>query len=124
MRISSADKTEVLPFFPLCLGPRTEWAGFTGMTWPVTSQRVRGPEVLDVGRNMDGLDGPSMRSGAPRIPNGDEVCLPCISVTYVRGEEVPEPPSCIARAQKKCRSIFPEPVPNHPRRRLGGRNEV
>ena len=36
--ISSADRTEVLPFFTLCLGSRTECAGFGGITCPVTNQ--------------------------------------------------------------------------------------
>ena len=37
-RASEGSSTGVLPRFTLCDGPRTEEAGFTGITWPVTSQ--------------------------------------------------------------------------------------
>lgn len=48
MPISLADNTDVFPFLTLCLGPRTECAGLSGMTWPVTSQPKHpdGGEVL------------------------------------------------------------------------------
>src|SRR5579859_1343691 len=48
MPISSADNTDVFPFLTPCLGPRTECAGLSGMTWPVTSQSKHpdGGEVL------------------------------------------------------------------------------
>ncbi len=34
----SGVSTGVLPRRTICFGPRTAWAGFTGTTWPVTSQ--------------------------------------------------------------------------------------
>jgi len=37
-RASSALSTGVLPCLTTYFGPRTAWAGFTSMTWPVTSQ--------------------------------------------------------------------------------------
>jgi hypothetical protein len=37
-RASDGSSTGVFPRFTLCGGPRTDEAGFTGMTWPVTSQ--------------------------------------------------------------------------------------
>src|SRR5713226_10316794 len=37
-RASSALSTGVLPFLTMYFGPRTAWAGFTSMIWPVTSQ--------------------------------------------------------------------------------------
>jgi hypothetical protein len=40
-RASSGDSTGVLPRFTTWLGPRTDEAGFTGMTWPTTSQSNR-----------------------------------------------------------------------------------
>ena len=35
---SSEDSTGVTPLLTECRGPRTECAGLTGTTWPVTSQ--------------------------------------------------------------------------------------
>ena len=38
---SAGSSTGVLPAFTACEGPRTETAGFTDTTWPVTSQSNR-----------------------------------------------------------------------------------
>ena len=40
-RASSGASTGVLPIVTVCEGPRTDLAGFTGITWPVTSQSNR-----------------------------------------------------------------------------------
>jgi hypothetical protein len=53
VRASSGAKTGVLPDFTTCDGPRTEPAGFTGTTRPVTSQsnswRIAASRALTVG---------------------------------------------------------------------------
>jgi len=43
--INAVEQDTGLPFFMTCLGPRTECAGFTSMTWPTTSQSnsIRSP---------------------------------------------------------------------------------
>src|SRR3546814_11463564 len=49
-RASSAASTGVLPRRTLCAGPRTDAAGFVGMTWPVTRQSTRSSEERRVGQ--------------------------------------------------------------------------
>jgi hypothetical protein len=44
VRVSSAVRIGVLPVLTTCFGPRTAWAGLTGMTWPVTSQSKSGKD--------------------------------------------------------------------------------
>jgi hypothetical protein len=41
--------TGVLPRFCECFGPRTEWAGLDGITWPTTSQSKSTPSA-DISR--------------------------------------------------------------------------
>jgi len=41
LRASLGERTGVLPLLTMCFGPRTETAGFIGITWPMTSQSKR-----------------------------------------------------------------------------------
>ena len=48
--VSAGERTGVAPLVATCFGPRTAAAGFTGRTWPTTSQspsmRIRGQVLL------------------------------------------------------------------------------
>lgn len=106
-RASSGSSTGVLPDFTICVGPRTEAAGFTGTTWRVTSQsnkcrtaarpslgsaRRARASAIHPGRDMQRLhlgNRPDAGIRAPSAKNrhGAHVGPPCVRVADVRGKE-------------------------------------
>ena len=107
---SSALSTGVVPFLTTCFGPRTEAAGFNGMTPPVVSQsksiliaarccftvgpRMRPAKLLDVGRDRHGLDSgelyPSLVAPFEEPRDRSSVCLSRVRVPNVRREKLDE----------------------------------
>ena len=110
-RASAGSSTGVCPHVTTCRGPRTDAAGLTGTTWPVTSQsnrwriaasrcltvgaassRVAG---LDPGRDVHRLDGGDRRHAGARAPGqkflrGAGIGPARVRVADVGGEEFEE----------------------------------
>src|SRR5712692_4525888 len=107
-RASSAVSTGVLPFFTTYLGPRTAWAGFTSMTWPITSQsnsmrsaarcclhrggRELALKLLDECGHVEGLNGGKFPDAAPLAPcceaaRGIHIRLARVVVVDLGGEK-------------------------------------
>ena len=109
-RASEGSSTGVLPRFTLWRGPRTEAAGLTGMTWPVTSQSNRcliaarrcfavgadrsRPQLLDIGRDVQRLSSATARRLRSRtnrrIPRGARIGAARVRVADLGGEEFEE----------------------------------
>ena len=124
-RASEGSSTGVCPDVTTWRGPRTDAAGLTGTTWPVTSQsnrwriaasrcltlgaassRVAG---LDPGRDMHRLDGGDRRHADARAPGqeflrGAGIGPPRVRVADVGGEEFEEAHrSALAGGSDQCR---------------------
>jgi hypothetical protein len=106
------ESTGVLPFFTMCFGPRTEAAGFVGITWPTTSQLKRWRmaagkpllgrwsrpftrQVLNVCRDVQRLhsgEGLNARRLAPRqeLPRALSIGAPGVRISDIGGEELDE----------------------------------
>jgi hypothetical protein len=110
-RASAGSSTGVCPHVTTCLGPRTDPAGLTDTTWPVTSQSNRwriaasrcltlgaaslARPGLDPGSDVHRLDGGDRRRAGIGAPGEEFLCSSsigpaCVRVAAVGGEEFEE----------------------------------